>query len=215
MTTMVQIIATLYDLAFRATLVDSQSPSILVRSRKSPGIHVGLRVVDVLFPVAKGQRELVIGDRQSGKSTIWLCSFVSQQSLNAYLVRRRKISSVGSMVGGKLATTVRLTRTIARVGARAECALLVSGVTDSMGAQFLGNLAATSTAEFLRNRGGHWQAAYDDLSKHAVAYRQMCLFLRKPAGRETFPRTVFYLNHCTTICRIRLRQTRFRSWMGS
>ena len=134
MTTMVQIIATFYDLAFRATLVDSQSPSILVRSRKSPGIHVGLRVVDVLFPVAKGQRELVIGDRQSGKSTIWLCSFVSQQSLNAYLVRRRKISSVGSMVGGRLSTTVRLTRTIARVGARAECALLVSGVTDSMGA---------------------------------------------------------------------------------
>jgi len=179
---------------FRATLVDSQSPSILVRSRKSPGIHVGLRVVDVLFPVAKGQRELVIGDRQSGKSTIWLCSFVSQQSLNAYLVRRRKISSVGSMIGGRLSTTVRLTRTLARVGARNQCALLVSGVTDSMGSQFLGNLAATATAEFLRNRGGHWQAAYDDLSKHAVAYRQMCLFLRKPAGREAYPSDVFYLH---------------------
>ena len=121
---------------FKATLVDSQSPSILVRARKSPGINVGLRVVDVLFPVAKGQRELVIGDRQSGKSTIWLCSFVSQQSQNAYLVRRRRLSSVGSMVGGRLSTTVRLTRTVTRVGARNFCALLVSGVTDSMGSQF-------------------------------------------------------------------------------
>jgi hypothetical protein len=142
-------------LIFRSTLIDSQSPSILVRSRKSPGIHVGLRVVDVLFPVAKGQRELVIGDRQSGKSSIWLCSFVSQQSQNAFLIRRRKLASVGSMIGGRLSTTVRLSRTLSRVGARAFCALLVSGVTDSMGSQFLGNLSATASAEFLRNRGGH------------------------------------------------------------
>ena len=113
---MVQIIATLYDLAFRATLVDILNHPLF-------------------WYVLENLRESMWSTRsRSVKSTIWLCSFVSQQSLNAYLVRRRKISSVGSMVGGKLSTTVRLTRTIARVGARAECALLVSGVTDSMGA---------------------------------------------------------------------------------
>ena len=174
--------------------MDAQSPSILVRSRKLPGITVGLRVVDVLFPVAKGQRELVIGDRQSGKSSIWLCSQISQLSQNAFLLNRRKIASVGSMIGGRLSTTIRLSRTVSRCGARAELAFLVAGVTDSMGAQFVGNLTATAVAEMLRNRGQHWQAAYDDLSKHAVAYRQMCLFLRKPAGREAYPSDVFYLH---------------------
>lgn len=98
------------------------------------------------------------------------------------------------MIGGRLSTTVRLTRFITRVGSRNEVAFVVSGVTDSMGLQFLGNLTATSAAELFRNRGAHYQASYDDLSKHAVAYRQMCLFLRKPAGREAYPSDVFYLH---------------------
>lgn len=104
-------------------------------------------MVDVLFPVAKGQRELVIGDRQSGKSTIWICAQISQLSQNSFLLKRRRIFSVGSMIGGRLSTTVRLVRTVSRVGARNEIAFLVSGVTDSMGAQFIGNLTATASAE--------------------------------------------------------------------
>lgn len=98
------------------------------------------------------------------------------------------------MIGGRLSTSVRFSRTFARVGARNYSALLIAGVTDSMGSQFVGNLAGTSVAENSRNRGSHHQAAYDDLSKHAVAYRQMCLFLRKPAGREAYPSDVFYLH---------------------
>lgn len=96
------------------------------------------------------------------------------------------------MIGGRLSTSVRFSRTFARVGARNYSALLIAGVTDSMGSQFVGNLAGTSVAENSRNRGSHHQAAYDDLSKHAVAYRQMCLFLRKPAGREAYPSDVFF-----------------------
>lgn len=83
---------------------------------------------------------------------------------------------------------------LARSNARFHVAFLISGVTDSMGAQFVSHLAVTSIAESLRNRGGHFQAAYDDLTKHAVAYRQLCLFLRKPAGREAYPSDVFFLH---------------------
>ena len=150
--------------------------------------------MDALFPVAKGQRELIIGDRQSGKSTIWLCSQISQLSQNAYQCRRRKILSVGSMIGGRLSTSVRFSRMFGRVQ-KFYC-IAFGWVTDSMGSQFVVNLAGTAVAENSRNRGTHHQAAYDDLSKHAVAYRQMCLFLRKPAGRvRHIPQMFFTSTH--------------------
>lgn len=175
-------------------MVDAAAPSILVRSRKTPSILIGLRVVDVLFPVAKGQRELIIGDRQSGKSTIWVCAQISQVVMNAYVVKRRVLVSTVSLVGSRLSSGVRLMRLLARCGARQDICFMLSGITDPMGAQYMGHLTATAVAEASRNRGSHHQAAYDDLSKHAVAYRQMCLFLRKPAGREAYPSDVFYLH---------------------
>ena len=157
-------------------LTDSPSPSILVRSRKSPSILCGLRVVDVLFPVAKGQRELVIGDRQSGKSAIFICAQVAQKSQNNFVVTRRKIFSVVSASGGRLSTSVRFLRIYARTACRADVAFLAAGITDLMGSQFLAHLSAAAVLENSRNRGLHHQAGFDDLSKHAVAYRQMCLF---------------------------------------
>lgn len=178
----------------RNSLVDAAAPSILVRSRKTPSILTGLRVVDVLFPVAKGQRELIIGDRQSGKSTVWICSQISQVVTNAFVVKRRVLISTVSAVGSRLSSGVRIMRLLTRCEARSDICFLLSGVTDPMGAQYIGHLTATAVAENSRNRGAHHQAAYDDLSKHAVAYRQMCLFLRKPAGREAYPSDVFYLH---------------------
>ena len=154
----------------------------------------GLRVVDVLFPVANGQRELVIGDRQSGKSTIWICSTISSVVRNSAVVSLRKLFSVISFVGSRCSTAIRFLRMIERCASRSHSTFLVAPVTDAMGAQYTAHLTATAISEIYRNVGNLYQGAYDDLSKHAVAYRQLCLFLRKPAGREAYPSDVFYLH---------------------
>jgi len=148
----------------------------------------------VLFPVAFGQRELIIGDRQSGKSTVWLCSVISQVVRNSSVVTLRKLLSVVASVGSRCSTAIRFLRMIERCESRSSAIFLVAPVTDSMGAQYSAHLTATSLGEIFRNAGSILQASYDDLSKHAVAYRQLCLFLRKPAGREAYPSDVFYLH---------------------
>lgn len=154
----------------------------------------GLRVVDVLFPVANGQRELVIGDRQSGKSTVWLCSSISANVRNAAVLAMRRLFSIIAFVGSRCSTAIRFVKLLERSQARSHCTFLLAPVTDSMGAQFSAHLSATAVSEIYRNHGHLYQGAYDDLSKHAVAYRQLCLFLRKPAGREAYPSDVFYLH---------------------
>ena len=178
----------------KIAIVDNSSPSILVRSRKTPSVCTGLRVVDVLFPVAFGQRELIIGDRQSGKSTVWLCSTISQVVRNSSVVSFRKLFSVVSFVGSRCSTAIRFLRMVERCDSRNSTIFLISPVTDAMGAQYTAHLTATALGEIFRNSGSILQAMYDDLSKHAVAYRQLCLFLRKPAGREAYPSDVFYLH---------------------
>lgn len=174
--------------------MDNSSPSILVRSRKTPSVVTGLRVVDVLFPVANGQRELVIGDRQSGKSTVWICSSISQNIRNSGVVKLRNLFSAISLVGSRCSTAIRFLKILERCNSRNHSTFLLAPVTDAMGAQYTAHLTATSISEIFRNSGFLFQAAYDDLSKHAVAYRQLCLFLRKPAGREAYPSDVFYLH---------------------
>lgn len=123
-----------------------------------------------------------------------MSSVVAQVSLNCAAVRRRHLSAVVACTGGRISTSLRLVTLLGRTNARFFTSFLLSGVTDSMGSQFISLLAVTAVAEYGRNHGYHLQAAYDDLSKHAVAYRQMCLFLRKPAGREAYPSDVFFLH---------------------
>ena len=154
----------------------------------------GLRVVDVLFPVANGQRELIIGDRQSGKSTVWICSTISASVRNSSVLSLRKLFSAISLVGSRCSTALRFLKMVERSNSRKHSTFLLSSVTDAMGAQYVAHLTCTSISEIYRNLGSLYQAAYDDLSKHAVAYRQLCLFLRKPAGREAYPSDVFYLH---------------------
>lgn len=151
-------------------------------------------MVDVLFPVANGQRELIIGDRQSGKSTVWVCSTISAVVRNSGVLALRKLLSVVACVGSRCSTAIRFLRTLERCSSRTHTTFLVAPVTDAMGAQYTAHLTATAISEVFRNHGHLYQAAYDDLSKHAVAYRQLCLFLRKPAGREAYPSDVFYLH---------------------
>ena len=178
----------------KALLIESPTPSILVRSRNAPCVVLGLRVVDILYPIANGQRELIIGDRQSGKSTIWLCSVISQKIRNTGTICKRKLFSSICSVGSRCSSILRFIKMIERSDSRNYCSFIITPITDAMGAQFIGHLTGTSIAEAIRNSGSLFQAAYDDLSKHAVAYRQLCLFLRKPAGREAYPSDVFYLH---------------------
>jgi hypothetical protein len=137
---------------------------------------------------------LVIGDRQSGKSTIWLSSCISQNVRNSGALKMRKLFGAVALVGSRCSTAIRFLKILERCSARHHTVFLVAPVTDAMGAQYSAHLTVTAISEIFRNSGYLFQAAYDDLSKHAVAYRQLCLFLRKPAGREAYPSDVFYLH---------------------
>jgi proton translocating ATP synthase F1 alpha subunit len=159
-------------------LLDGYSPSISSRSRRLVGISTGIRLVDVLYPIAQGQRELIIGDRQTGKTQVILASVFSQIFRNTQVGVRKILVSYLASLGQRTSSAVR-TYTSIRYN---DCV------------QFIAPLSITSLAELSRNQGNHAHVSYDDFSKHAVAYRQLSLFLRKPVGREAFPSDVFYLH---------------------
>jgi proton translocating ATP synthase F1 alpha subunit len=175
-------------------LLDGYSPPISARSRRFVGIATGLRVVDVLFPIAQGQRELVIGDRQTGKTQIIISSSFSQLFRNGQVGARKVIVSYLSNLGQRTSSSVRAYNALRYNSAANYSVSLLASVTSTMSAQFIGPLSITALAELSRNTGNHAHVSYDDFSKHAVAYRQLCLYLRKPAGREAFPSDVFYLH---------------------
>jgi F0F1-type ATP synthase alpha subunit len=175
-------------------LVDGNSPSIASRSRRFVGISTGLRLVDVMFPIAQGQRELIIGDRQTGKTQVVMASSFSQAYRNSQVCSRKRILSYISSLGQRISSSVRCFSTAFYNDVDIYTVSLLASITSTMSAQFIGPLSATAIAELSRNSGEHCHVSYDDLSKHAVAYRQLCLYLRKPAGREAFPSDVFYLH---------------------
>jgi proton translocating ATP synthase F1 alpha subunit len=175
-------------------LLDGYSPPISARSRKLVGIATGLRLVDVMFPIAQGQRELVIGDRQTGKTQVLVSSSFSQLFRNGQVGARKIIISYLSSLGQRTSSAVRSYTAIRYNNAAQFAVSLLASVTSTMSAQFIGPLSITALAELSRNIGNHAHVSYDDFSKHAIAYRQLCLYLRKPAGREAFPSDVFYLH---------------------
>jgi GTPase SAR1 family protein len=174
--------------------MDSSSPSILCRSRKFVGILLGLRVIDALFPVSQGQRELIIGDRQTGKSSIAVSCVHNQVYRNGSSSPRKWLLAMLVSVGQRIGSLLKFGTLLAANGCMSFCTGLLASVTATMTAQFAGPLAGTAVCELSRNVGRHATVTYDDLSKHAIAYRQLCLYLRKPAGREAFPSDVFYLH---------------------
>lgn len=174
--------------------LDSSSPSILSRSRKFMGIMLGLRVIDALFPVSQGQRELIIGDRQTGKSSICYACVHNQSYRNCSSVPRKLLTCTLVSTGQRIGAILKGCATLSANNTSWFTTALLAAVTSTMTAQFIGPLAATAICELGRNVGGHAAMSYDDFSKHAIAYRQLCLYLRKPAGREAFPSDVFYLH---------------------
>ena len=172
--------------------LDGSSPGIHCRSRRFVAVHIGMRVIDVLFPVAQGQRELVIGDRQTGKSSILAGASLAFTFRNFSVGSRKCILTFFANVGQRISSSTRLFSFLIFNFLNSNSSILVAGVTSAMSAQYLGPLACTTLSEIYRNIGFHNYIGYDDFSKHAIAYRQLCLFLGKPAGREAFPSDIFF-----------------------
>ena len=157
-------------------------------------VATGFRVVDTLFTIATGQRELVIGDRQCGKTYLCCSAVISQFSQKRERSPRKSIWSIFCGIAQKCSAIMRLNDIFEKNHVMLYTTVVFTSPTSHMSLVFINPLSGTVLAEFFRNRGFHSLLVYDDLSKHAVSYRQVSLFLRKPAGREAFPSDVFFIH---------------------
>ncbi|MEO0498205.1 MAG: F0F1 ATP synthase subunit alpha, partial [Pseudomonadota bacterium] len=174
--------------------VDVKAPGIIPRRSVHEPMSTGLKAIDALIPVGRGQRELVIGDRQTGKTAILLDTILNQKPLHEGNDESKKLYCVYVAVGQKRSTVAQLVKVLEERGAMQYSIIVAATASDAAPMQFLAPFAATAMGEYFRDNGKHALIGYDDLSKQAVAYRQMSLLLRRPPGREAYPGDVFYLH---------------------
>jgi F-type H+/Na+-transporting ATPase subunit alpha len=174
--------------------VDVKAPGIIPRKSVHEPMATGLKAIDALIPIGRGQRELIIGDRQTGKTAIALDTILNQKSLNASDDEKIKLYCVYVAVGQKRSTVVQFTKVLEENGALDYSIIVAATASDPAPMQYLAPFAGCTMGEYFRDNGMHAVIVYDDLSKHAVAYRQMSLLLRRPPGREAYPGDVFYLH---------------------
>ena len=176
-------------------VADSKAPGIIPRKSVHEPMATGLKSVDSMIPVGRGQRELIIGDRQTGKTAIALDTILNQKSYNdAAADESGKLYCVYVAIGQKRSTVAQLVKKLEESGAIEYSIVVAATASDPAPMQFLAPYAATTMAEHFRDNGRHALIIYDDLSKQAVSYRQMSLLLRRPPGREAYPGDVFYLH---------------------
>ncbi len=177
-------------------VADSKAPGIIPRKSVHEPMATGLKAIDAMIPVGRGQRELIIGDRQTGKTAIALDTILNQQSYNdaAGDDESKKLYCIYCAIGQKRSTVAQIVKKLEDSGAIAYTIVVAATASDPAPMQFLAPYAATAMAEFFRDNGRHALIIYDDLSKQAVSYRQMSLLLRRPPGREAYPGDVFYLH---------------------
>ncbi len=179
----------------KRAVADSKAPGIIPRKSVHEPMATGLKSVDSMIPVGRGQRELIIGDRQTGKTAIALDTILNQKSYNdAAASDSDKLFCVYVAVGQKRSTVAQLVKKLEESGAIEYSIVVAATASDPAPMQFLAPYAATAMAEHFRDAGRHALIIYDDLSKQAVSYRQMSLLLRRPPGREAYPGDVFYLH---------------------
>jgi len=178
------------------SVADVKAPGITPRKAVHEPMATGLKSVDAMIPIGRGQRELIIGDRQTGKTAIALDTILNQKSYNdaAGDDEGKKLYCIYVAVGQKRSTVAQLVKKLEETGAMAYTIIVAATASDPAPMQFLAPYSATSMAEHFRDKGRHALIIYDDLSKQAVAYRQMSLLLRRPPGREAYPGDVFYLH---------------------
>ncbi len=174
--------------------VDVKAPGIIPRKSVHEPMSTGLKAVDSLIPIGRGQRELIIGDRQTGKTAIILDTFLNQKPLNEGNDESAKLYCVYVAVGQKRSTVAQFVKVLEERGALDYSVVIAATASDPAPMQFLAPFAGCAIGEYFRDNGKHAVIAYDDLSKQAVAYRQMSLLLRRPPGREAYPGDVFYLH---------------------
>src|ERR1700737_1261963 len=174
--------------------VDVKAPGIIPRRSVHEPMATGLKAIDALIPIGRGQRRLIIGDRQTGKTAMALDTILNQKSLNASNDEKIKLYCVYVAVGQKRSTVVQSTKVLEENGALDYSIIVAATASDPAPMQFLAPFAGCTMGEYFRDNGMHAVIIYDDLSKQAVAYRQMSLLLRRPPGREAYPGDVFYLH---------------------
>jgi F-type H+-transporting ATPase subunit alpha len=175
-------------------LAELKAPGIIPRRSVHEPVQTGLKAIDALIPIGRGQRELIIGDRQTGKTAIAIDAFLNQRQINTSEDEKKKLYCVYVAVGQKRSSVARVAKILEDHGAMAYCIIVAATASDPAPLQFLAPYAGCAMGEWFRDNGMHAVIVYDDLSKQATAYRQMSLLLRRPPGREAFPGDVFYLH---------------------
>jgi F-type H+-transporting ATPase subunit alpha len=174
--------------------VEVKAPGIIPRQSVNEPVQTGLKALDALVPVGRGQRELIIGDRQTGKTAVAIDTFINQKGVNAGKDESKKLYCIYVAVGQKRSTVAQIVRALEENGAMEYSIVVAATASEPAPLQYLAPYTGVAMGEYFRDNGMHAVIVYDDLSKQAVAYRQMSLLLRRPPGREAYPGDVFYLH---------------------
>ena len=174
--------------------VDVKAPGIIPRQSVNQPMQTGLKAIDSLIPIGRGQRELIIGDRQTGKTAVAIDTIINQKEINKSGEEKDKLYCIYVAIGQKRSTVAQIVKSLEDAGAMEYTTIVSATASDPAPLQFLAPYTGCTMGEFFRDNGMHALIIYDDLSKQAVAYRQMSLLLRRPPGREAYPGDVFYLH---------------------
>jgi F-type H+-transporting ATPase subunit alpha len=174
--------------------VEVKAPGIIPRQSVNEPVQTGLKALDALVPVGRGQRELIIGDRQTGKTAVAIDTFINQKEVNKGTDESKKLYCIYVAVGQKRSTVAQIVRALEEQGAMEYSIVVAATASEPAPLQYLAPYTGVAMGEYFRDNGMHAVIVYDDLSKQAVAYRQMSLLLRRPPGREAYPGDVFYLH---------------------
>ena len=174
--------------------VEVKAPGIIPRKSVHEPMQTGLKAIDSLVPIGRGQRELIIGDRQTGKTAVAIDAILNQKQINQGTDESKKLYCVYVAIGQKRSTVAQLVKTLEEAGALEYSIIVAATASDPAPLQFLAPYTGCAMGEYFRDNGMHALIVYDDLSKQAVAYRQMSLLLRRPPGREAYPGDVFYIH---------------------
>src|SRR5580692_3153793 len=174
--------------------VDVKAPGIIPRKSVNEPMQTGLKAIDTLIPIGRGQRELIIGDRQTGKTAVAIDAIINQRGINKSGDEKQKLYCIYVAIGQKRSTVAQIVKTLEDAGAMEYTTVVAATASEPAPLQFLAPFSGCAMGEWFRDNGMHALIVYDDLSKQAVAYRQMSLLLRRPPGREAYPGDVFYLH---------------------
>ncbi|MBN8828284.1 MAG: F0F1 ATP synthase subunit alpha [Sphingobacteriia bacterium] len=174
--------------------IEIKAPGIIARKSVHEPVQTGLKAIDTLIPIGRGQRELIIGDRQTGKTSVALDAILNQKKVNSLDDERKKLYCVYVAIGQKRSTVAQVVKKLEEEGALEYSIIVAATASEPAPLQFLAPYTGCTMGEYFRDNAMHALITYDDLSKHAVAYRQMSLLLRRPPGREAYPGDVFYLH---------------------